>query len=205
MNQYLYIGSGDLERDGLIFSKYDSLGNWVGHWGVRGSGPQESFCCWGVGVRADDTPTMVTTDWFCCRLQEWTLDGRWIGTIQNHLRSDAQSFKCKNKGAETQNLYQTVHLEAGTYTLQFLAFTNGQQVTQDDVEPYAPGDPTGEYQNCWLTTIANDPNNPNDDEHLSACRVSATFTVGASGSYDVGARVKSGKTVYIASLTCFRN
>ena len=125
--------------------------------------------------------------------------------LQKSCARDAQSFKCKNKSGESQTLYQTVYLDAGTYTLQFLAFTNGEQVIGGDVEPFAPGDPTGEYENYWLSTIANDPNNPTDDEYLWACRVSASFTVGASGSHDIGAEVKSGRTVYIASLTCFRN
>ncbi len=186
-----------------MFDKYYAAGNWVAHWGIRGSGECQSFCCWGVGVAPPEPleePTMITTDWFCDRLQEWTLDGRWIRTIQNHLRSDAQSLRCKNKDTEDQTLYQRVSLQPGTYTVQFLAFTDGNKVTVNDVKPYAPGNPSGTYEDYVLTTVKSAP-----ERYMWACRVSGTFTVGASGSYDIGARVKSGKTVYIASLTCFRN
>lgn len=120
--------------------------------------------------------------------------------MQNHLCSDGQSFKCKNKSGQNQTLCQSVYLQAGSYTLQFLAFTNGAQVTDAEVEPYAPGNPTGACEDYVLTTVETTP-----EQYMWASRVSATLTVGTSGSYDIGAKVKPGKTVYIGSLTCYRN
>jgi hypothetical protein len=196
----------NLSGPGTYHFKYNAdSGDTVMRWGEDGSLPGHNWSGQGACITPTSPHTFLTSDWFCCRIQKWTLDGRWVGTIQNSLRSDGQSFKCKNKSRASRTVYQSVYLEAGSYTLQLLAFTNGGEVTDSDVQPYAPGDPTGDYDNYWLTTITNDPNNPNDDEHLWACRVSATFTVGTSASYDIGAEVKAGKTVYIASLTCYRN
>ena len=192
-----------LSGPGTYHFKYNAdTGDTVMRWGEDGSLPGQNWSGHGACITPTSPHTFLTSDWFCCRLQEWTLDGRWIRTIQNHLRSDAQSFKCMNKGGEDQKLYQSVYLEAGGYTLQFLAFTNGQQVTDADVEPYAQGAQINstDYDDYVLTTVKTTP-----EQYMWACRVSATLTASTSDSYDIGAEVKAGKTVYIASLTCFRN
>jgi hypothetical protein len=203
-NEYLFTCCGELSGPGTYHFKYNAgTGDTVMRWGEDGSLPGQNWGGWGACITPGSPHTFLTSDWFCCRLQEWTLDGRWIRTIQHHLRSDAQSFKCKNKSGGNENLYQCAYLEpASSYTLQFLAFTTGEEVTQYDVEPYAPGVQISntEYEHYVLTTVETTP-----QQYMWACRVSATLTVGTSGSYDIGAEVKAGKTVYIASLTCFRN
>jgi hypothetical protein len=193
----------NLSGPGTYHFEYNAdTGDTVMRWGEDGSLPGHNWSGQGACITPSSPHTFLTSDWFCCRLQEWTLDGDWTGTIQNHLRSDAQSFKCKNKSSENQTVYQTVYLQAGSYTLQFLAFTNGQEVTDADVEPYAQGAQINstDYDDYVLTTLKTTP-----EHYMWASRVSASFTVGTSASYDIGAKVKSGKTVYIASLTCFRN
>jgi hypothetical protein len=193
----------NLSGPGTYHFKYNAgTGDTVTRWGEDGSLPGQNWSGQGACVTPTSPHTFLTSDWFCCRLQEWTLDGRWIRTVQNHLRSDAQSFKCMNESGGDQTLYQNVYLQPGAYTLQFLAFTNGQQVTAAEVAPYAEGTEinTTDYDEYVLTTVKTTP-----EQYMWACRVSAQLSVDTGGSYDVGAQVKAGKTVYIASLTCFRN
>ncbi|MDP2895345.1 MAG: hypothetical protein Q8Q12_02150 [bacterium] len=192
-----------LSGPGTYHFKYNAdTGETVMRWGEDGSLPGQNWSGHGACITPTSPHTFLTSDWFCCRLQEWTLDGRWIRTLQNHLRSDAQSFKCMNESGGDQTLHQNVYLQAGAHTLQFLAFTNGEKVTQYDVEPYAQGTQMNgtDYDDYVLTTVKTTP-----EQSMWACRVSGEFSVGTSGFYDIGARVKPGKTVYIASLTCFRN
>jgi hypothetical protein len=191
----------NLSGSGTYHFKHNAdRGDTLMRWGQDGSLPGQNWGGWGACITPASPATFLTTDWFCDRLQEWTLDGRWIRTIQNHLRSDAQSFKCKNKSGENQALYQRVYLQAGSYTVQFLAFTNGEKVTQNDVGVYAPGSPTANCDDYALTAVKTTP-----EQYMWACRVWANFTVVTQASYDIGAQVKAGKTVYIASLTCLRN
>jgi hypothetical protein len=75
------------------------------------------------------------------------------------------------------------------------------------VEPYAEDSliVSSGYEDYPITTLANDPGDPTDDEYLYACRVWATLQVNATGFYNVGVQVNAGKTAYVASFACFPN
>jgi hypothetical protein len=108
-----------------------------------------------------------------------------------------------------------VTLSEGGYTVQFLAFTDGGEVTSDNVQPFAAaaGSQTNlvsvgpdSHQNYVITPV----NCPPGDR--LACFIHGEFTVGSGlwGPWDLGAEVQ-GKgegqdawRVYIASLTCFK-
>ena len=140
------------------------------------------------------------------------LDGRWIRTIQNRVRSEAQCFEGKNTSASAKRLHQQVNLTQGAYTVELLAFTDCSDISEnDDIVPYAERavreEPTGNnaissptYQGSVLTYVNIDEGN------RLYYFVTGTFQVqqGESGDWFVGVRVRANKTAYVASLSCLK-
>lgn len=173
-------------------------------------GPErdQTYACWG----GYPTPAgkILTTDWFACKVQRWEPDGRWIETFRSSMRTDGHCIKCKNSSASAKHLYQRVNLEQGSYTVQFLAFTDGSDLSQyEDVVPYAEEadqeEPTGNnaisspvYQESVLTYVNVPPGN------RLYYFVTGAFEVqeGQVGDWFVGVKIKPNKTAYVASLAC---
>ncbi|MDP2895343.1 MAG: LamG-like jellyroll fold domain-containing protein [bacterium] len=214
----LFSCHGELSGDDTYFNGVDAAtGQTLAIWGKQGTGPSEHLSGMQCSViQHESQHTLLGTDWFVCKVSEWDLNGKWLRTIQSSLRSDAYCIKCKNPNAGAEQLYQRVDLAEGHYKMQFLAFTNGESVTQADIEPFAAtaGSQTNlvslgseSYQSYVVTQVAFSP--PGD---RWACFVQGEFTVGSGqcGLWDVGVQVQ-GKTegedarrVYIASVTCFK-
>ncbi len=174
----------------------------------------------GACITPPSPATFLTTDWFRDRLQKWTLDGAWIRTFQSPLRSDSMSIKCWNASADPRRLWQTVVLpdDECDYALEFLAFTDGGDVTpavlplaiytgDQEPRPNRITEEDREYQEYVLTRV---------DQSVGTDRrayfVRGTFHV-APGETDydwqIGAQVqgKEGeepRRVYIASIRCFK-
>jgi hypothetical protein len=203
------------------FSKAINLKRIHSH-GVLGTGQGQAYNAWGQHV----TPrgTLFTTDWFCCRIQEWDLYGNWIRDIWWPLRSDGHSIKCKNDSSGPRVLYQRLILSEGDYRVQFAAFTNGSEVLEADVIPFAARAPEGTQQNPNPEADPDDnaftnPSYGYDYSHESyvltpvqitppgssmAAFVWGEFTVlpGEGGEWNIGAQVQANNLVYVASLTC---
>ena len=180
---------------------------------LSGPGNDQSYACWGGFPAPGANPSehkILTTDWFACKVQIWKPDGTWLNTFRSAMRSDAYGIKCKNTSATAKYLYQRVSLEQGTYRIQFLAFTDGSDLSQnEDVVPYAEraveDEPTGNnaitspsYAEDVLTYVNIAPGN------RLYYFVSGAFQVqeGQSGDWYLGVQVKPNKTVYVASLVC---
>jgi len=214
---YLYASGGEMVYSEHIAKwRTDTAGGEgpVSTFNLFGPGNDHSYAAWG-GFPAPDTPPgtdhkILTTCWFACKLQLWKPDGTWLNTFRSGMRSDAYSVKCKNTSAAAKYLYQPVNLEQSTYTVQFLAFTNGSDLSQNqDVVPYAEravgNEPTDNnaiaspsYAEDVLTYVNIPPGN------RLYYFVSGAFQVqeGQSGDWFVGVQVKAGRTACVASLAC---
>ncbi|MDP2896193.1 MAG: LamG-like jellyroll fold domain-containing protein [bacterium] len=146
---YLYSSGGEMVRDHHIakWAETEGGGQLVDTFNYFGSGPDQSYSPWG----GFPTPwgTILSTCWFGGKAQEWHPDGAWIRTSQSRLRSDGHCVKLRNytnrekESPASKRAWQKVHLVPGDYRLQFLAFTNGGQVSDTDLEAFAGTEPDG--------------------------------------------------------------
>ncbi len=185
----IFVGDGG-DMCSPFFCKYSiRSGKRTGYWGTLGSDKDKVLAGWGVHV----TPrgTVLTTDWFGCKIQEWTKKGGFIRCIPaTSLHDNGYSIRCKNTSSSPRQFYQTRTLKAEEYVVCFMAYTDGSPVTSADVLPFAGvaftneisefhyGRGSGGAYLCW-----------------------GTFTATAE-PWNVGAEVKSGKVVHIALPTC---
>jgi hypothetical protein len=230
----LFSCHGELSGDNTYFNKVRAEdGETLAIWGKQGTGPSEHLSGQQCAIAQHGAQhTLLGTDWFVCKVTEWDLNGGWVRTIQLSLRSDAYCIKCKNPNAGAEKLYRRVSLSDGDYTVQFLAFTDGNgpedappiTTISDHVVPYAAKVPQGggppatnqiqpydmTYQPYVVTKVAI-PDDPSKKNRY-AWFVTGDFRVdsGQSGDWDVGTEVEGkpagedARRVYIASLTCFK-
>jgi hypothetical protein len=191
----------------------------VTRWGKLGTVPDRNVSGWGSHI----TPrgTLLTTDWLGCKVIEWTLDGAWIRTFQSPLRSDSMSVKCRNASTDPKSLYQTVALpnDECDYTLQFLAFTNGGDVTpavlplaiytgDQEPRPNRITQENREYEEYVLTRV-----DQSVGEDRKAYFVRGTFHLApGEADYDwhIGVQVQGkeppqdARLVYVTSVACLK-
>ncbi len=190
-DNYLYTGAGDLASDNKIFNKYSTEGTHVLGWGKLGSAKDETYAMWGAYITPRNT--LLTTDWFGCKIQEWDLEGNFIRTIWKPLNENGYSIKCKNTHAsESKQFYQTHTLTDEEYNISFLAYTDGSVVSPSDIVPFA---------DTVFTNKISEFNYEHQGNGIYLCW--GQFTA-SSDSWNIGVEIKPGKSVYISSLNCHK-
>ena len=221
---YLYSSGGEMVEANHI-AKFTTAGSMVASFDYFGPTPGHSYACWGGFPTT--WGTVLSTDWFGGKAQEWQTDGTYVQTFQSPLRSDAYCVKSRNHTkyvdeleqlhpGQDKQVWERVTLpQDGTYRIQFLAYTNGQPVGVADVVPYVSytGQPGNRvfsvsYENYMITDVEV----PNQSDCYAAY-VTALFSVLPGETqlpWDIGADVKVNadpgkpRLVYIASLCCLK-